>query len=100
MTTNYEVTGRVCRISTGVLELSKEQAAARLHNLKPVKGKRPLYEVVGPVEFKVGEKIGYEGDLPKSMAEILVSADKKAANKNAADKEEPSEEDGSQETQE
>lgn len=52
-----------------VLGLTKEQAAARSHLLKDLgKGK---YEVLDKVQFKIGEQLGYEGELPNSI-EVLV----------------------------
>lgn len=79
----YTVTSAPARIHSGVLVLDKEQARRRRHNLKPLGKDR--YEIINPVEFKAGEVIGYEGDLPKSMADVMVSeADaKKAAAKKA-----------------
>ena len=58
------------------LGLSKEQAAARAHALKPA-GKG-VYIVQVPVQFKAGEQVSVEGDLPKVLAE-LVEAPKKTA---------------------
>ncbi|MCK5602111.1 hypothetical protein KAR91_09585 [Candidatus Pacearchaeota archaeon] len=69
---NYEVTGRVARFSTGVVVLSHAQASARIHNLKDLgKGE---YEIVNPIEFKNGEKFGYDGDVPKVMASVVTKA--------------------------
>lgn len=63
----------VVRLHTGLLELSGEQAAARQHLLKHIKGK--IYEIVkGPVTFKAGETFGYSEDIPKAIASSLVDA--------------------------
>ena len=71
---NYEVTGRVAGIASGVVKLSDEQAASRIHNLKDLgKGE---YEIVNPIEFKNGELFGYSGDLPKVMASVVTKAGK------------------------
>ncbi len=75
------------RLAAGVLELTETQAKTRLHNLKLLDrrtvGEIVLgrYEIVSPVEFKIGEIIGYEGDIPKVMADSMVdeAAEKKAA---------------------
>jgi hypothetical protein len=79
----YTVTSAPARIHTGVLVLNKEQARRRRHNLKSLGKDR--YEIVNPVEFKAGEVIGYEGDLPKAMADVMVdeSEAKKIASKKA-----------------
>jgi hypothetical protein len=74
--TKYEVTA-TARIHAGVLALTTEQAAARAHNLKALGNGR--FEVVHPVEFKAGEVIAYEGDLPKVLATALVDAAAKAS---------------------
>lgn len=78
----YTVTAVSARLSSGVLELTKEQAAPRLHNLKS-QGKG-LFEVVNPVEFKRGEVIGYDGDLPKALGDKLEVEEKAASKKRAA----------------
>lgn len=75
----YVITGRAAAIHSGVLELTKEQARRRLHNLKDLG--RGRYEVVKPVEFKHGEEIGYDGDIPKAMGDLLEPVDKEAAGK-------------------
>lgn len=83
MADKYIVTAVSARLAQGVLVLTKEQAAPRRHNLKEVgKGR---YEIVNPVEFKRDEEIGFEGDLPKSMAENLTAkSNAEAAAKKAA----------------
>lgn len=60
----------VLTLHTGTLELSDAQYARRKHALKKVgKGK---YEIVTPVQFKVGEVVGYEGDIPKALATVMI----------------------------
>lgn len=79
----YIVTSRVARLSGGVLHLTAEQAKHRAHNLKPLGKNR--HEIINPVEFKAGEEIGYEGDLPKTLADNLTTkANAEAAAKKAA----------------
>ncbi|OGT01878.1 MAG: hypothetical protein A2143_02350 [Gallionellales bacterium RBG_16_57_15] len=81
----YIVTARL-RLVCGVLTLSADQANPRAHALKPLGKNR--FEIINPVEFKVGEKIGYEGELPKALADNLTSAeDTEKAAKKAADAE-------------
>ncbi|MFA6121916.1 MAG: hypothetical protein WCT35_04885 [Sideroxydans sp.] len=86
MTDKFKVTAVSARLHAGVLVLTKEQARPRRHNLKEVgKGR---YEIVNPVEFKLGEEFGYEGELPKALALNLTSAaDAEKAAKKAAEAE-------------
>lgn len=78
----YEVTAVSARINSGVLELTKEQAGPRMHNLKPIKGNK--YEVLNTVEFKRGEVFGFDGDLPKVLASALEPESAKTGSKTAA----------------
>lgn len=58
-----------------ILELDEKQAKARIHNLKKVKS--GIYKVVRVVQFKNGEEVGFDGDIPKthiSMIEPMESA--------------------------
>ncbi|MBV2206657.1 MAG: hypothetical protein KUL87_14645 [Pseudomonas sp.] len=51
------------------LGLTKPQAEARQHALQPAgKGR---YVAILPVQFKVGETISVDGELPKALAENL-----------------------------
>lgn len=72
----YVITGRAAVINDGVLELTKEQASPRLHHLKPIGEGR--FEVLHPVEFKAGEEIGFDGELPKSMGRVMTPAKSRA----------------------
>lgn len=55
-----------------LLGLTAEQAGARAYALEPA-GKG-LYRSKLPVQFKAGETISYEGDMPKAMAELVEKA--------------------------
>lgn len=81
----YVVTNPVT-LRSGVVRLTKEQASKRAHALEPA-GKD--YRIIGQIQFKTGEEFGYEGDLPKSMAENLTTkeAAEAAAKKAAAEAE-------------
>lgn len=80
----YIVTDQPARIASGVLILTDEQASRRMHNLKSLGKKR--YEIFKPVVFKIGEEIGYEGDLPKGMAiNLTAKSEADAAAKKAAE---------------
>lgn len=85
MTEKYTVTAASARFHQGVLELTKEQAASRLHNLK-AKGKG-CYEIVNPVEFKRGEVIGYDGALPKALGDLMETEAKQLTKKEKAKQE-------------
>ena len=79
---NYVVTAVSVRLHGGVLTLSKTQSAPRLHNLLALGGNR--FEVAGPVEFKRGEQVGYDGELPKALCDLLATPEKAAARFKAA----------------
>lgn len=63
------VIGPVARIYDGVLFLTKEQAESRALNLKSLGEDK--YQVINPVEFKQGEEIGFDGDVPKGLAAVF-----------------------------
>lgn len=68
---NYSIEQAIT-LKSGVIELSAAQFARRKHMqaLKLIsKGK---YEIIKPVSFKAGEVIGFEGDLPKALASVMV----------------------------
>jgi len=87
----YLVTAISARLAAGVLRLTPAQSAPRLHNLKALG--RGRFEIVSPVEFKRGEIIGYEGELPKALADVLEN-EQKAAGKKAKTKAATKTEDG------
>ncbi len=72
-----------------VLGLTPAQAAPRRHALKP-SGKKGVYTTTQPVQFKAGETIHYDGDIPKGMADAFMTAADKAkadaAEREAAEK--------------
>lgn len=51
---------RVVDLHGGRIGLTKEQADPRSRNLRPVKGRKGVYEVVSSVQFKAGETIQME----------------------------------------
>lgn len=59
-----------------VLTLSGRQATCRAHALEHLGGER--YRTRAAVEFKAGEELGVEGDLPKALY-ALVDTDAPAA---------------------
>lgn len=69
----YKVTARVAVIPSGVIAITAAQAEHRKNNLHKLGNNR--YEIRSPVEFKAGEVVGYEGDLPKVLATAMDEAD-------------------------
>lgn len=59
------------QFATGVIGLTPEQAKPRMHLLKPVEGKKDVYEILKPVQFKVGEIINLDGQPDKHMSRLL-----------------------------
>lgn len=85
---NYRTTATTGLNPGAEVALTASQAAARQHALKPT-GKRGVYLVTLRVEFKAGETFGYDGDLPKSMADDVTPL--KGAEKASAEKAEKAE---------
>lgn len=55
----------------GTVRLTDAQVIGRAHKLAPVPGKKDCYTITGPNQFKAGEVIGYDGDMPKNMASLV-----------------------------
>ena len=66
---NYQVTGKVVSISSGVVELAKHQSDARMFALNPIGKNR--FAVLKTIHFKHGETFGYDGELSKALALAL-----------------------------
>lgn len=80
---NKYIATKPVTLNSGVVRLTKEQASGRMHKLESL-GK-DCYRIIGANQFKVGEEFGYEGDLPKNMADNLTTkAAAEAAAKKAA----------------
>lgn len=56
------------------LGLSKVQAAARAHAVTPLADRKGWYQLTAGTQFKAGEQFGYDGDIPKGMADALEPA--------------------------
>lgn len=56
------------------LELSKPQALAREYALHRLGKTGNLYLTIAPVQFKAGEVIGCESDVPKALAALVEAA--------------------------
>lgn len=50
------------------LGLTQSQVSARNHALKPHGSRQGWWITTAPVQFKVGEKFKYDGDISKGMA--------------------------------
>lgn len=80
------VMGSTLILRDGIVKLTPAQASARAHCLKPLldkKGKqiKDCYEITTQICFKVGEVIGYTGDVGDFSPEMAlqIQADKKDA---------------------
>lgn len=56
------VKGAPLNVNAGRVKLTKDQARRRAHLLAAVDGKEGEFDVVRPIQFKVGETFGFEGD--------------------------------------
>lgn len=54
-----------------VLALTKGQYADRANALQVQSAKKGLYLTTAIVQFKAGESIGIEGDLPKHLVDLM-----------------------------
>ena len=68
-------------LPSGVVALDDNQARRRAHLLKKTKGG---FEIVKPIQFKAGEKFGYEGPMDRTLAAVLGVSEKAAEKMNAA----------------
>jgi len=62
-------------LHAGIVQLSEDQAKGRDHKLEEVKP--GLYKITGPNQFKAGQEIGYDGEIPKALAHLVESPDSK-----------------------
>jgi hypothetical protein len=62
-----------------LLGLTESQAASRKTVLAPVPARKGWYTTTGPVQFKVGEEILHDGDLPKHLAHAVETPDAQQA---------------------
>ncbi len=69
----YRLTSLVVLPAGSPLTLTESQASAREHALRSMGGGE--YIAMAPVSFKVGEIIGYPGDLPASWGAVLCDDD-------------------------
>jgi len=79
----YEMIGLVT-LHSGIVKLTDKQAKGRAHKLEPVDGKKGLYRLIGPNQFKAGQVIGYDGEIPKVHAHLAEDAAKSEGKKSRA----------------
>lgn len=68
----FEVT-EVMNLNGGTVELDEDQARRRIHNIVEVD--KGVYEIVNPIQFKVGETFGYDGEVNKALAHAIISTE-------------------------
>jgi len=72
----YKAEG-VVTIHGGRVLLNEDQAKRRAHAIQPKKKnqKKGVYKVIAPIQFKIGEEFGYDGEIPKTIAKLLTDLD-------------------------
>ena len=56
-------------LHSGNVELDEDQARRRAHNIKEVE--EGIFNIINPIQFKIGEKFGYDGEVSKTLAQSL-----------------------------
>lgn len=79
----YQTTSPVTFGAGAVFGLSAAQADSRRPALQPAGD--GMFVAVAPVQFKAGEVFGYQGPLPKALADDLEAVAKAAKAKKLAD---------------
>lgn len=66
----------VVMLHSGKVKLNKDQARRRRRCLEGKKDQKSgVFRIVKPIQFKVGEAFGYDGEIPKSMIGQLETDD-------------------------
>lgn len=81
----YEVTGRVFKIKTGIIELSEKQYLTRSHCLKIENAKKGIYRIIDRIEFICGEIIGLDDEINKGEIANITAVDVKEKKGKVAD---------------
>lgn len=59
---------QVITLRVGKVKLTEQQARRRMQCVSGKKGQKSgIFEIVRPIQFKVGEEFGYDGEIPKFM---------------------------------
>jgi len=64
----------VVTLRAGNLKLDKDQLRRRRHLLAPT-GERGIYKIEKPVQFKVGEVFGFDGDIDRLLESKLIDSE-------------------------
>lgn len=67
------ITVGIVNIVSGILDLTPEQASSRQGSIVSLGD--GLYEVTRPIQFKRGEIFGYDGDINRTLAELIKPVD-------------------------
>lgn len=70
----YLITEAPVFLKSGMLELTDKQAARRKHALELIENN--IYLIKSEVCFKVGEEIGFDGELSKALEVMMVDTEK------------------------
>lgn len=80
--TKCQVIGKSMEFGPGtVLELNENQANRRSHNLE--KMEKGVYRATQMVQFKNGEVVGYDGEIPKGLRDRIIRLDEPEKNSGA-----------------
>jgi len=82
MFNRFQVTAVSVTLHAGLVRLTADQASRRAHAIKAA-GKKGEFEILQPINFKRGEIVEYNGDVPKALAEDLEAVQKAKAKADA-----------------
>ncbi len=69
----HYVANQFFRLHTGRVHLTQEQFQRQKHNLRPT-DVDDVYEIAKFVGFKAGETFGFDGDIPKTLVDVVKKA--------------------------
>lgn len=70
----YQVIEKHIEIGAGRVMLDADQFKTRSHNLSAI-GPDGVCEIVKPIQFKVGETFGFDGDFGKHLSQFVLEID-------------------------
>jgi len=70
----YRVIANAATFHSGTLQLTEKQFESRKHALSATK-KAGEFQVLGPIQFKRGEEIGFDGEVNKILLQSLSPAE-------------------------
>lgn len=77
------ITTAVVNLNDGLVELDADQARRRRNKIEHVEGN--VYKILSRLQFKVGEKLGYNGIVNKMLLNDLSEAEDESYNTFSAD---------------